>query len=1150
MQDLGNRRYYAGVSGFIHLHNHSDFSLLKGAATVERLVDRAVELEMPAVALTDDGNLFGALNFYMECRKREIKPIIGCDFFVAPESRHRKTGLDGASRNGRVVLLARDETGYKNLIKLSSAGYLEGFYYRPRIDHEVMEEYSQGLLLLTGSISGEIPRLLLANRLDDARKLLSWYRHVYGDDNVYLELCNHSIPEQQALNTMLANLSSESGIPLVAANDTHYVERDDANAQDILLCIGSNRKKTETNRFKFSTQEFYLKSPAEMAEIFADHPEALTNTQVIADRCNVTIDLPGPKFPVYEIPRSFSSKDEYLRHLVHEGLKERYDPVTEEIRARADYELDTIISMDFTGYFLIVWDFIKYARDNDIPVGPGRGSGAGSIVAYALKITDIEPLTYGLLFERFLNPERVSMPDFDIDFCFERRGEVIDYVTRKYGRDKVGQIITFGTLKTKLVIRDVARVLGLNYDEADAIAKLVPKDLKITLEKALEQEPELAALPERGEVYAELIDVSRRLEGLHRHASTHAAGIVIGEKELTEYVPLYRDPKTGSISTQFTMDLLEDAGLVKMDFLGLKTLTLIRNTEKLIRRQVPDFSIETIREDDSNTFKMLGEGSSKAIFQFESSGMQDILKRAKPNRIEDLIALNALYRPGPMQFIDQFIDSKNGVTPISYPLPSLEPVLKETYGVIVYQEQVMQIAQIVGGFSLGKADILRRAMGKKKEKEMAKMEKEFIAGAEAKGFTPKQGEDIFELLKPFAGYGFNKSHAAAYSILAYQTAYLKANYPVEFIAANLTNEINSTDKFAEYLLEARQIGITVRPPDINHSDKYFGVLDGEIVFGLVGIKNVGASAVDHILQARSQGGPFTSFLDFLERIDTRSVNRKVIETLAQVGAFDPLGQERATILANMDVYFEAAGHTRENRLAGQASLFEDSGETGEATLPIEEQEAWSAAVRLEYERELLGFYFSGHPLDDYSREWKERTTVNLARLDSAPTGEQVQVVGLLRSLRTVVTKKGERMAIGQLEDYRGELELVAFPESYARNQEALLVNTVVGCVGKVERRNGSVQMVLDEVRPLEELDERDSSAVHIRLKEDSMDEEALYSFRGELNDFPGRSDVYIHLGRNGNEAVVRVSSQLRVSSRNESMEGMKRLPLVQEVWKT
>jgi DNA polymerase-3 subunit alpha len=630
------------VAEFVHLHNHSDYSLLKGASAIPRLVSRAHELGQAALAITDDGNLFGALAFYQACQSAGVKPIIGCDFFVAPESRHRKTSMDGASRNGRIVLLARNAEGYRSLIHLSSIAYLEGFYYRPRIDHEVMETHRAGLIALTGSISGEIPKLLLANRRDEARSLLLWYRELYGDDHVYVELCDHGIPEQRTLNELLVALATETGTPLVAANDTHYVTREDANAQDILLCIGSNHKKSDTNRFKFTTQEFYLKSADEMASLFAHHPEAISNTARIAEQCALEIDLPGPRFPVYEIPPSFSDKDDYLRHLTMEGLAERYDPITGEIEARARYELETIISMGFTGYFLIVWDFIKFARDNGIPVGPGRGSGAGSIVAYALRITDIEPLKYGLLFERLLNPERVSMPDFDIDFCFERRGEVIEYVTEKYGRDKVGQIITFGTLKTKLVIRDVARVLDLSYDEADAIAKLVPKDLKITLDKALEQEPELAALPERGEVYAELIDVSRRLEGLHRHASTHAAGIVIGEKELTEYVPLYRDPRTGSISTQFTMDQLEEAGLVKMDFLGLKTLTLIENTERLIRSREPGFSIASIPEDDAPTFRMLGEGSSKAIFQFESSGMQDILKRAKPNRIEDLIALNAL----------------------------------------------------------------------------------------------------------------------------------------------------------------------------------------------------------------------------------------------------------------------------------------------------------------------------------------------------------------------------------------------------------------------------------------------------------------------------------------------------------------------------
>ena len=1146
--------YHSPVA-FVHLHNHSDFSLLKGASAIPALVKRAVELEMPAIAITDDGNLFGALDFYKKCIAAGIKPIIGCDFYVAPASRHRKSTLDGANRNGRVVLLAMNEIGYSNLRQLSSIGYLEGFYYRPRIDHEVMEQYAEGLLALTGSMGGEVPRLLLSNRTDEARQLLLWYRQVYGAEHVYIEVNNQNIPEQHALNRLLFQLAAETQTPVVAANDTHYLTRDDANAQDVLLCIGSNRKKSETNRFSFSTTEFYIKSEEEMSGLFPDHPEVITNTLAIAERCNLTIDLPGPRFPLYTIPAEFTSRDDYLRHITQEGLKDRYNPVTEEIQARAHYELETIISMGFTGYFLIVWDFIRFAREHDIPVGPGRGSGAGSIVAYALQITDVEPLKYGLLFERFLNPERVSMPDFDIDFCFERRNEVIDYVTQKYGREKVGQIITFGTLKTRSVIRDVARVLDLPFDEADAIAKLVPTAPKMNLQLAMEMEPELASLGERGPLYQELLDVSGRLEGLHRHASTHAAGIVIGENDLVEYVPLYRDPRTGSTSTQFTMDMLEECGLVKMDFLGLKTLTLIKNTEDLVRLRVPDFSITTIPEDDQATFALLGQGRSKAVFQFESSGMQDILKRARPNRIEDLIALNALYRPGPMQFIDQFVDSKNGRTEITYPLDVLKTVLEETYGVIVYQEQVMEIARIVGGFSLGKADILRRAMGKKNESVMNKMEEEFLAGAVAQGISEDDGRMIFELLKPFAGYGFNKSHAAAYSILAYQTAYLKANYPVEFIAANLTNEINNTDTFADYLHEAREMGIKVCPPAINSSSKYFTVRNQEVVFGMVGIKNVGAGAVDAILTARSRDGDFTSFLDFLERIDTRTVNRKVIEALIQTGAFDELGQNRPTLLHNLDIYLEAASHTRDNRMTGQVSLFDDDDSSADDQLPIQQYEPATAAERLEAERELLGFYFSGHPLDDYRERWRETTGVNLGKLESAPRGEVVQLVGLLRELRTVITKKGDRMGIGLLEDYNGHIEMVAFPEAYATCSEHLQPGTVIGCRGKIDARKDSVQFVLEAIIPLQELEERDAAAVHIRLCDSVLEdkakiEEELYRFRGDLQEFVGRSPIIFHVGAPPADTVIRVSAQLQISSRRDTLERIAQHPMVQEVWKT
>ncbi len=1114
------------------------------------MVARAAELGMDALALTDDGNLFGALEFYKACSDAGIKPIIGCEFYVAPSSRTSRSTLDGPNRNGRVVLLARNEQGYKNLMRLSTIGYVEGFYYKPRIDHEAMSHCADGLILLTGGLSGEIPRLLLANKGGEAREVLDWYRKLYGSTNVYLELTDHGIPEERALTSLLRELAAETNTPLVAANDCHYLQRDDANAQDVLLCIGTGKKKNETNRFRFSTEEFYIKTAEEMSERFSTVPESLSITREIADRCNLSIDLPGPRFPDYEIPTDFASRDDYLTHLTHAGLAERYDVVSDEIRSRADYELEVIKSMGYTGYFLIVWDFIRFARESDIPVGPGRGSGAGSIVAYALTITDIDPLKYGLLFERFLNPERVSMPDFDIDFCYERRNEVIDYVTEKYGRSKVGQIITFGTLKAKAVIRDVARVLDLSYEDADAIAKLVPRELKMTLGLAMEQEPELAALPERGPAYAELIDVSRRLEGLHRHASTHAAGIVIGDRDLVEYVPLYRDPRTASISTQYTMDQLEDCGLVKMDFLGLKTLTLIENTERLIRLREPEFSIRHIPENDKPTFAMLGEGKSKAIFQFESSGMQDVLKRARPNRIEDLIALNALYRPGPMQFIDQFVDAKNGRAEIRYPLPALESVLEETYGVIVYQEQVMEIAQVVGGFSLGKADILRRAMGKKKEKEMNRMEQEFRAGAAEKGYSDKQASDIFELLKPFAGYGFNKSHAAAYSILAYQTAFLKANYPVEFVAANLTNEINNSDTFADYLHEARQMGIVVQPPDINQSEKYFSVVGDKIVYGLVGIKNVGAGAVDTILEARRDGGDFASTYDFLERIDTRAVNRKVIETLAQVGAFDGLGRNRATLLANLDIMIDAAAKSRENRLAGQTSLFDETMDTGEASLPIVEVDDWTAAERLGYERELLGFYFSGHPLDDYRSTWRERTTINLDRPDSYTIGNKYQIVGLLRSLRVVQTKKGEQMAVGSLEDYNGEIEVVVFPETYRGFGTLLEANHVVGCIGTLDHRRETFQFIVEEIRPLEELDEKDAAAVHIRIDAGQMDEEKLYIFRGELQEFRGSSGVIFHIGENGNETVIRAGSQLRVSSRQESLNRLSQHPLVSEVWKT
>ncbi|HPC71927.1 MAG TPA: DNA polymerase III subunit alpha, partial [Treponema sp.] len=811
------------MTDFVHLHVHSDYSLLDGAASVKSLISKAKALGMKHLALTDHGNMFGALKFYKECKAAEINPIIGSEFYMTSGSRFDKKGSETGNAYHHLVLLATNEQGYRNLMKLSSLSYTEGFYYKPRIDEELLVRYHEGLIGLSACLGGEIPSLLLEGKAEEALSRARHLRDILGDDNFYLELQDHGLPEQKKVNPLLIELSKRTGIPLVATNDIHYLDKEDSVAQDILLCISTNKKRNELSRMRFETSEFYLKSGDEMAALFPDTPEAILNTVRIAERCHTSIPLPGPMLPDFELPPPFTNGADYIRHLTYEGLKKRYPEITEEIKKRADYELDIIIKMDFVGYFLIVADFINWAKEHDIPVGPGRGSGAGSIVAYAMRITDIDPLKYNLLFERFLNPERVSMPDFDVDFCFERRGEVIDYVTQKYGRERVGQIITFGTLKAKAVIKDVARALDISLEESNRIAKLIPEDPKMTLAKAFEQEPELAKLAEDPR-YQELFAIAKRLENKNRHSSLHAAGIVIGKTELTDYVPLYRDAKTGTVATQFTMDQIEECGLVKMDFLGLKTLTLIKNTQDLIRKrggEYAHFDADSVSETDPATYKLLGEGQSTCVFQFESSGMQSILKQAKPNKIEDLIALNALYRPGPMAYIPQFVDSKWGRRPIEYPDPCLESILKETYGVIVYQEQVMQVAQIIGGYSLGQADLLRRAMGKKKPEVMVKEKARFIEGAKKKGFSEADADRIFEILVPFAGYGFNKSHAAAYSVVAYRTAYLKANFPAEFMAANLTNEITSTDKLPEYIDEARRMGITIEPPDINRSEKYF-----------------------------------------------------------------------------------------------------------------------------------------------------------------------------------------------------------------------------------------------------------------------------------------------------------------------------------------
>lgn len=943
-------------------------------------------------------------------------------------------------------------------------------YYKPRVDDELLAQHAEGLICLSSCLAGQLPYLLLQGRKREAEEHARKYRALFGVDNYFIEVQDHGLDEEKKVAPLLIELACRLGIPLVVTNDVHYAEQEDSVAQDILLCIGTKKNRSDPNRLKFKTDEFYLKSSEKMAQLFPHYPEMVLNTVRIAQRCNVRIPQPGPLLPLYQIPHEFSSKEHYIRHLVHRGLYDRYAVVSEEIKARADYELDVIVRMDFVGYFLIVWDFITWAKEHDIPVGPGRGSGASSIVAYALKITDIDPLRYKLLFERFMNPERISMPDFDIDFCFERRQEVIEYVRARYGNDNVGQIITFGTLKPKAAIRDVGRVLDIPLSEVLMITKLMPDDPKLTFKKAYESE-QLAQMKQEPR-YAELFQIAEKLEDTNRNTSLHAAGIVIGKTALTDYVPLYKDSKTGKISTQFGMDLIEDCGLVKMDFLGLKTLTLIQRTQNLVRRKggkYTTFSISDISDQDPTTFSMLAEGKSAAVFQFESRGMQGILKRAKPSKMEDLIALNALYRPGPMAFIDQYIESKRDPGKIKYPDPCLEDILSETYGVIVYQEQVMQVAQRIAGFSLGEADILRRAMGKKKLAVMQEKKKEFAERAEKQGFDKKHAENIFEILIPFAGYGFNKSHATAYSVVAYQTAFLKANFPAEFMAANLSNEINSAEKLPLYMAEAEKMGLSIQKPDVNASEPYFSVCEGCIVYGLLGIKGLGEQVAFDVFDERIRNGPYTSFVEVLDRVPATSLNKKNAEIMIKAGCFDRFGVTRASLTAHLDDAMKYVARKKAVTSSRQASLFDetDLGECSEYTFPVMEE--WSQRERLRIEKELMGYYISGHPLDEYRSVIGEKATLDLGHIENARSENKYLIVGVLNAIHPYTTKSGKNMAFGSFEDLHGSVDIVVFPVLWEEHRAQFLPETIMGLVGTVDFSKETPAFLVDSVIDLEQL---------------------------------------------------------------------------------
>jgi DNA polymerase-3 subunit alpha len=1098
---------------FVHLHLHTQYSLLDGACQLEKLVAKAKEFRMPALAMTDHGNLFGAVEFYALASKAGIKPIVGCEVYVAPGSRFERNPQDGQYEGANhLTLLARDLTGYKNLIRLVTAGYLEGFYYKPRIDRELLAQHAAGLVAFSGCLNSEVNRALVDKDDDKAAQIAGWYAALFGPGNYYLEIQNHGLPEQRTAAQGAVAMSRRLGLGLVATNDVHYLDAPHAKAHEVLLCVQTGKTMRDADRWRFSSQQFYFKSPLEMQQLFGELPASLANTVAVAERCNLELAFGKIRLPRYAVPEGHTL-DSYLRELAEAGLARRYERPGPEVRERLERELAVIQKMGFAGYFLVVWDFISFARSRGIPVGPGRGSAAGSLVAYCLAITNIDPIRYGLLFERFLNPERISMPDMDIDFCDERRDEVIEYVRQKYGAENVTQIITFGTLGAKAVIRDVARGMGMAYAEADKIAKMVPGTLNITLEEALRESPPLKQAVERRPEVAELIETAKVLEGLTRHASTHAAGVVISSEPLLEHVPLYKGAK-GEVTTQYAMSAIEKIGLLKMDFLGLRTLTVIANTVKLIQKsQGATVDVEQIPLDDPAAFQLLGEARTFGVFQLESSGMREWLRQLRPSCIEDVIGLVALYRPGPMEQIPKYIERKHGRTKVEYDHPLMEAILQETYGIMVYQEQVMRIASDLAGFSMGEADILRRAMGKKSPELMAEQRKKFVDGAVARGVTEKKADKIFSLMEQFAGYGFNKSHAAAYAIVAYQTAYLKARYPVEFMAALLSSETADTDKIVKYIDECRSMGIEVLPPDVNESSSDFTVVGGKIRFGLGAVKNVGETAIHSILGAREAQGRFLDLYDFCERVDLRLVNKRVIESLIKCGSLDSLGARRSQLTAAVDRAMEAASVVQKDRARGQASLLDvlGGGSARRERPALPDVPEWERMQLLSAEKETLGFYVTGHPLAEHQAIIASRATATTDRLAALPDKSTVRLAAIVTAVKEISTKSGDRMAFVTLEDLQGSVEAVAFPDVYKASMLQLAKDSAVLVRGQVDVTDEqTVKLLLAEVQPLALLGSV-GPTVEVQLAGMAVDTEGFRRLRALLDRHPGTSPVRVRL---------------------------------------
>ena len=1136
---------------FTHLHVHTEYSLLDGSNKINEYVSRVKELGMDSAAITDHGVMYGVIDFYRAAKAAGINPILGCEVYVAPGSRFDREVGSGDDRYYHLVLLAENNQGYQNLMKIVSKGFVEGFYYKPRVDLELLREYHEGLIALSACLAGEVARYLQKGMYEDGKKAALRYQEIFGEGNFFLELQDHGIPQQQMVNQQLMRMHQETGIQLVATNDVHYTYETDADSHDILLCLQTGKKLTDTDRMRYEGGQYYVKSEEEMAALFPYAPEALENTHKIAQRCHVDIEFGNTKLPRYDVPDGYTSW-EYLNKLCREGLEERYDPVTEELESRLDYELTTIKNMGYVDYFLIVWDFIKYARDHEIMVGPGRGSAAGSLVAYTLGITQLDPIRYDLLFERFLNPERVSMPDIDVDFCFERRQEVIDYVVRKYGKDCVVQIVTFGTLAARGVIRDVGRVLDMPYAQVDTIAKMIPQELNITIDKALEMNPELKKTYDEQEDVHHLIDMAKRLEGLPRHTSMHAAGVVISQKEVDEYVPLSR-AQDGTIVAQFTMTTLEELGLLKMDFLGLRTLTVIQNAAKMVEKDKGiTLDMSHIDYNDSKVLASLGTGRTDGVFQLESSGMKNFMKELKPQSLEDVIAGISLYRPGPMDFIPQYIRGKNRPDTIRYDCPQLEPILSPTYGCIVYQEQVMQIVRNLAGYTLGRSDLVRRAMSKKKASVMEKERQNFVYGNEqegvpgciANGISEKTANKIYDEMTDFAKYAFNKSHAAAYAIVAYQTAYLKYYYSVEFMAALMTSVIEMPAKVAEYIQVCRQMGIQILPPDINNGERGFSVDQGRIRYGLSAIKSVGRPVIESLVKERRENGIYRTLSDFIER-NSGQVNKRAIENFIKAGALDCLPGNRQQ---KMLVYSRVVDHISQNKknsMAGQMSLFDLVGEEDKKAYEISMPDVgeYAKEVILAFEKDVLGIYLSGHPLEQY-RGILEKN-ISAKTTDFQPDEEtglsvvidnQKVVVGGMVTEKTIkYTKNNKVMAFVTLEDLVGTVEVVVFPRDYEKYQSLLDEDARVLIQGRVSAEDDKAsKLILERVRTFEEVprelwlqfDDRDAYA----------DREA--HLMEELRAVPGNASVVIYL--KDVKAMKKLPAGYRVALQEEWLEKFRR----------